>query len=120
MSIPDGAEYWWDIRGYGSCYKPSTRKALTPEQKRKKEKRRQARLACLCQMCGHTLQKHGRHRVAPGALGKRRHGGWCNDPDCGCDQFVPYKADQEVLTPFYEKPLNPVLHRLMNPDRRGD
>jgi len=20
MSIPDGAEYWWDVRGYGKCY----------------------------------------------------------------------------------------------------
>ena len=43
MSLPDGAEFWWDAKGYGSCYKPSKSRKKTPEQKTAHEARLLAR-----------------------------------------------------------------------------
>jgi hypothetical protein len=102
MSIPDGAEYWWDVKGYGSCYGGSKGRTRTPEQKAAYELRRQVRDACECARCGHSLSRHGRFRIPGVKSSKRRHGGQCNhnrDGDrlgCGCSGFRPKKEDADT------------------------
>ena len=100
MSLPDGAEYWWDIKGHS--YATKSRAPRTPEQKAAQTARRKAREACLCVRCGHTFGQHGRLRL-PVKNGKRRHGGQCNHArtgdrlGCACSHFVPKPEDVETL-----------------------
>jgi hypothetical protein len=108
MSLPDGAEYWWDVRGHS--YAPSKRKSRTPEQKANQQKQQQARDACECLRCGHPLGRHGRFRIPGVKSSKRRHGGQCNHNrvddkiGCACTHFVPKPEDADtagryLLTP---------------------
>lgn len=106
MTIPDGAEYWWDIRGYGDCYESEDNhrrrnrgKDMSPEAVAARKARHDEQLALECQRCGHPLGRHGRHK---GPKGKRRHGGQCNfgrSPEgvlgCLCPRFVPKPENAE-------------------------
>lgn len=92
MSLPDGAEYWWDIRGHSY----EAREPRCGPCKTDREKRQKAHKACECVRCGHPFGRHGRVHL-PG--GKRRHGGQCNhervddELGCVCHQFVPSPED---------------------------
>lgn len=67
MTLPDTAEYWWDVRGHSACYQ---------------RKDRPAKPELVCSNCGAMRSRHARVRLPDG--GRLRVGSY---PKLGCPGF---------------------------------